>query len=286
MTRQHLPKQELERLSAYIDGEIHPREARKLEARLNSEPALREAYQALQAVASGMRALPQVRPPRSFILSPEIIGVKKHRSGYPALRLATVMAAFAFVALVGVDAFTTSFSGGLQTRSFDQIAAEAPAMAESETLGAAKSEASEPEALLEEQSADMLAGADAPEVDVEGEALAMAPQPEGTEQASPVEESMAAEQERLAEPQVVAPEAADSAQDELPPAYGATEQPPVDSMLNQLELEDDPDRATTFAQPERVINTASYWLRGFEIGLGGLTIILGALTFWTRKRSR
>ena len=286
MTKDHLPQQELERLSAYIDGEIHPREVRKLEARLKSDPALRQTYLALRAVAKGMRTLPQVRPPRTFILSPEIIGVQQHRSGYPVLRLATVLAAFAFVALVGVDAFTTNFSGGLQSSSLDRVAAEAPAMAESEALGAAKSEFTEPEALLEEEPADMLAGADVPTEDVEGEALAMAPQTEETQDASPVEEGIAIEQERAAEPQVVAPEIADSAQDEAPPTYSATEQPAVDSMMNQGELAEDPDHATTFAQPERVTNTATFWLRGFEIGLGGLTIILGALTFWARKRPR
>ena len=286
MSKDHLPQREFESLSAYIDGELRSRAARKLESRLKSDPVLRQTYLELRAVARGMRALPQVRPPRSFILSQEIIGVRQHRSAYPVLRLATVLAAFAFVALVGVDAIAPTFSGAMQARSLDQVAAEAPAMPESEALGAAKAESNEPEALLESQPAEMLAGAEAPAEEAEGEALAMAPEPEATQEAIPIEEDSAADQERAAESQAVGPEFADIPQDATPPTFSATEQPALDSMADQVESDEDLDQATTFTQPERGSSTANFWLRGVEIGLGGLTLFLGALTLWARKRSR
>ena len=102
----HLSPRDLERLSAYLDGECSSKEAAKLEARLQVEPRLRQALEELRATVGLMRALPEVPPPRSFALTPEMVGVKQRRA-YPALRLATALASIAFVTLIGLDALTT-----------------------------------------------------------------------------------------------------------------------------------------------------------------------------------
>jgi hypothetical protein len=227
-----------------------------------------------------------VEPPRSFILSHELVGVPQRRSSYPVLRLATTLAAFAFIALVGVDAVTTNFGGTRSSQSMDQVVAELPALAESEALGAAKIEALEPEAALESQPAEMLAGAEALAETVEGEALAMAPEPEQTSDAVVQEEGRAAEGERATEPEADAVPALESPQEDTAGTLSATEYPAQDLMENQLELSGDNDQVMTFAQPESGLSLRSTnpWLRGVEIGLGGLALLLGALTVWARKR--
>ncbi len=100
----HLSPRDLERLSAYLDGECSSKEAAKLESRLQLEPGLRQALEELRATAGLLHALPEVPPPRSFALTPEMVGLKQRRA-YPVLRLATALASIAFVALIGLDAF-------------------------------------------------------------------------------------------------------------------------------------------------------------------------------------
>jgi hypothetical protein len=57
-------------------------------------------------------------------------GIKERPRIYPVLRLATALAAFAFVALVGVDAITSfAIRGAMAPASEEQIAMEAPAPA-------------------------------------------------------------------------------------------------------------------------------------------------------------
>ncbi len=99
-----LPKRDLERLSAYLDGEISDKEAARLEARLEREPELGRALQELRATKSLLRSLPEVRPARDFRLTPEMVGERRRAPAYPALRLAAVLATFAFVLVVGLDA--------------------------------------------------------------------------------------------------------------------------------------------------------------------------------------
>ncbi|TFH37063.1 MAG: hypothetical protein E4G99_03480 [Anaerolineales bacterium] len=284
MSKDHLPLPELRRLSAYMDGELSPREARKVAARLESDPGLQQTLRELQVVARSLRSLPQVRPPRSFILSPAAVGVPLRAVSYPALRLATMIATFVFVAMIGVDIVSNPLSGASPSRSFDQVAAEAPAMAESETLGAAKIEPAAEEALQEQAAADMLAGAELPVLEADDQALAGAADTAAVGESGALEEGMLLEQTRTAEAQMAEPQAPAPAQDRALSTQSATEQPPPEAMANQLEFDEDLDRGTSFAQTGGTPSDARFWLRGFEIGLGGLVLILGALTLWARKR--
>jgi hypothetical protein len=103
----HLSPRDLERLSAYLDGELSRKEADNLDARLRREPDLRQALEELRSTATLLRALPEVPPPRDFALTAEMVGVSQRRP-YPVLRLATALASLAFVALVGLDAITSA----------------------------------------------------------------------------------------------------------------------------------------------------------------------------------
>jgi hypothetical protein len=102
----NLKSSDLKLLSAYVDGECSKRQAEKIESRLRAEPELRQALEELRATAALLRSLPEVKPPRSFALTPEMVGSRK-KQPYPVLRLATALAAIAFVAMVGLDALSS-----------------------------------------------------------------------------------------------------------------------------------------------------------------------------------
>jgi anti-sigma factor RsiW len=301
MSSDHLPQRELELLSAYIDGELKPGKARRLEARLRADARLREHLDKLQAVSRGMRALPQVKPPKSFILTPEMVGISPVRSGYPVLRLATALAAFAFVALVGVDLFTMTLSGAMPARSMDQVMAEAPAVAEPGFADAMKSEEAELEEEIDAAAVELLAEVEAPEEEAAGEGLALAEpaaeqedapaeglalaEPAAEQEDAPAEERMVGESEAPAEPQMAIPETTISPADEAPPTYSATLVPEADVLANQVEPAE-PLEVETFEQPERRSIPSIVWIRVVEAGLAILTLVLGGLTLRARKRSQ
>lgn len=90
-----LPRRDLERLSAYIDGDLSPREARALEERLRDDKGLRQALAELRAVVGAVRQLPSLRPPRNFTLPAD--AVRRPSAAYPTLRFATLVASALFV---------------------------------------------------------------------------------------------------------------------------------------------------------------------------------------------
>jgi anti-sigma factor RsiW len=284
MSLDHLPRRELEKLSAYLDGELKPRQARRVEARLQVDPNLQRALRELQAVSRHMRALPQTKLPRSFILTPEMVGAHQRRTGYPILRFATALAAFALVATVGIDLFSTTLSGAMSARSMDQVMAEAPAAVELELADAAKSEAVALDEEIEADTADTFAGAEAPAEEVAGEGLAVA-EPATEQEDTAAEERILGESEAPAEPQAAVPEMTVPAQEEMPLAYSATVLPEADAMANQIEPIE-PLESETFAQAETRSTPTGFWIRGIEAGLALLTLVLGALTIWARKQSR
>jgi anti-sigma factor RsiW len=122
-------ERDLERLSAFLDGQLPPGETAALEARLRQEAGLRETLNKLRQAKAALQSLPALRPPRSFTLTPEMAGVRPRRAGYPALRLATALATMAFLVVSGIDVVSRlpfPFAPG----------AAAPAPAEQLMLGA------------------------------------------------------------------------------------------------------------------------------------------------------
>ena len=114
------PDRDLELLSAYLDNELSPAERRKLERRLTDDPKLQATLAELRTVKTRLAALPKVKPPRNFTLTPAMAG----RPTRPAPRLlsvlnwATALAAVLFAVVIASD-----LSGGLRA---PQAAAPAP----------------------------------------------------------------------------------------------------------------------------------------------------------------
>jgi len=148
--------QDFDRLSAYLDNQLPDRDRAALEARLAAEPALRAALTELRLTVRALRALPMVKPPRSFTLTPAQVGGVRaaQRRGplFPILRLATGVSALALV-LVLAGALGSGFlaasvrqdttAGGAAevaqvtpTQADEEMAAPAEAPAPTETPAA------------------------------------------------------------------------------------------------------------------------------------------------------
>ena len=84
---------DVEKLSAYLDGQLKPSEVARLEARLKTDPELASVLQDLRETRGILRQLPQRRAPRNFTLTPKMVGQKPPLPRtYPVLRFATVLA--------------------------------------------------------------------------------------------------------------------------------------------------------------------------------------------------
>lgn len=102
MNVSQLSKRDLERLSAYLDGVLNPKQAEQLEARLAHDRSLQTALDELREAAWLLRSLPEVEPPRRFSLTPEMVGHRPSRA-YPAFKFATALLTAAFVFVLGFD---------------------------------------------------------------------------------------------------------------------------------------------------------------------------------------
>jgi hypothetical protein len=84
---------DVEKLSAYLDGQLKPSEIARLESRLKTDPELASILKDLRQTRGLLRRLPQRRAPRNFTLTPKMVGQKPPLPRtYPAFRFATVLA--------------------------------------------------------------------------------------------------------------------------------------------------------------------------------------------------
>jgi hypothetical protein len=105
MTEKIRPR-DWEALSAYLDGRLSPRERARLEARLQASADLRTALDELRRTRAVLRAAGKVRAPRSFTLTPAMLGEVSRTSPafglFSAMRLTAVLATALFLlVLVG-----------------------------------------------------------------------------------------------------------------------------------------------------------------------------------------
>jgi len=104
---------DVEKLSAYLDGQLKPSEKARLESRLQSDPEFASILKELRQTRGLLRQLPQRRAPRNFTLTPKMVGQKPPLPRtYPAFRFATVLAT-----LLLFFTFATNFMAPRLTRS-------------------------------------------------------------------------------------------------------------------------------------------------------------------------
>jgi hypothetical protein len=103
-----LSPRDVELLSAYLDGDLPPKEAEKLKARLRQEVLLRRRLDELRHTVAQLKGLPPVRAPRNFTLTPAMAGIKpRPQPLFNFFRFASAVAAVALVIVVGLDVATT-----------------------------------------------------------------------------------------------------------------------------------------------------------------------------------
>ncbi len=126
-----------ELISAYLDKRVSAEEREFFERHVASCANCRSQLEATRSMVAALRAMPAVKAPRSFVLPREVARPPRRSflSLYPALRLATVLAAAAFVVLFAGDLLISRSSG---TGALPAIPAVAPAPAALQAPGAAR----------------------------------------------------------------------------------------------------------------------------------------------------
>jgi hypothetical protein len=91
---------EYELLSAYLDDMLNEAERTALEARLASDDALRAELEALRNTVSLIQALPMLKAPRNFVLTPEMVKSRTEPGRVIRFPISTVMSAAASFVLI------------------------------------------------------------------------------------------------------------------------------------------------------------------------------------------
>lgn len=265
---QHLPRRDLERLSAYLDGELSSRERESLEARLTEEPRLRSALSELRSTVSMIRGLPAARAPRNYTLTPEVAGIREQSRGYPILQFATAIAAIAFLVVIGFDALSAQIGG----------------------LGAGAPQAFAPSALEEVAPTEALRLLEAP---AEEEAPEEAAPPAGAMDAANGEEGIAIQEHAEEEPETEELAEAEAPAEEEAAAAEEYRAAPTASLTPAPA-----PTATAVPSPAPTVAVATLpadggpgpgmaprtLLRLTEIGLAALLIALSVATYRMRPR--
>src|SRR5512139_3116963 len=128
MARQNDHNRAEELISAYLDKRVSAEEQEFFERHIASCADCRAQLEVTRSMVAALQAMPTLKAPRSFVLPREMAKQPRRSflSLYPALRLATVVAAMAFVVLFAGD-LLISRSSGASAPQFFPNAAPAPA---------------------------------------------------------------------------------------------------------------------------------------------------------------
>ena len=129
MARQNDHNRAEELISAYLDKRVSADEKDFFERHIASCADCRAQLEATRSMVAALRAMPVVKAPRSFVLPREMAKESRRSfiSLYPALRLATVVAALTFVVLFAGDLLINR-SGAIGASQSIPAAARAPAL--------------------------------------------------------------------------------------------------------------------------------------------------------------
>jgi len=100
-------QRDLELLSSYLDGQLSPSDAARLESRLKTDTQLASVLNDLRATRTLLRKLPARRAPRNFTLTRKMVGQNPPLPrAYPFFRLASALATLLFVFSFGLNSFS------------------------------------------------------------------------------------------------------------------------------------------------------------------------------------
>jgi hypothetical protein len=125
--KNNLSSRDWELLSSYIDGQLSNGKRAQLEARLQVNPDLRAALDDLTRTRAMLRSLPRVKVPRSFKLTPEMVGQREPRRLYPFFQLASALTSVMLVLVLLTDFLGFSIQaplGGMASQAPEPMASE------------------------------------------------------------------------------------------------------------------------------------------------------------------
>ena len=289
MNREQISRRDLERLSAYLDGQLENGETARLEARLREEESLRLELQELRVIAQTLGELPQLQPPRNFTLSaaakPRRASpstslrprrARSSRASYPLLQLGTAVATLSFLVVVGADVLLSrSLAAAPAAESFQAAplaAAPAEEAAKAEpALGAAVEATAEPLA-REAGAATAPTESEASQDQLEATASALGQNAEQEATEGAYADSYA-EEDRARDPELAG---------EL-----GTQQPEAEALARAAEASlpeaepvgaDQAPGTLGFRPPQSLFRAA-------EFGLGAAAVILAGFALWARRRA-
>lgn len=104
MNNERISARDYEEISAYLDNELAQEERRRFAARLQNEPELKEALEAIRRTRHILRSQPLMRAPRNYTLSRQMVAEKKSLFRFkwgikPAIQTASALASVVFAIL-------------------------------------------------------------------------------------------------------------------------------------------------------------------------------------------
>jgi hypothetical protein len=163
-----MKQRDIELLSSYLDGQLKPSEAARLESRLSADSNLRAVLDDLRSARGLLRQLPMRKAPRNFTLTPKMVGKNPPLPrSYPAFRFVTALASVLLFFTVSLNFLAPQLA---QPSAFgmggggapEVFSAEAPAA--EEALGVTEAPATEapaePSMQMVPAPTDMLSSAD------------------------------------------------------------------------------------------------------------------------------
>jgi hypothetical protein len=122
---------EWEDLSAYLDGQLSPKENARLEEKLQARADLSAALDELSQTRNLLRSQPPVRAPHNFLLTPKMVGERRAPARsfqlFPVMRLASVLALALFMLVLAGDLLSNGRQPGGMPVAFQSAQMPAPA---------------------------------------------------------------------------------------------------------------------------------------------------------------
>ena len=286
MARQndHIRAEEL--ISPYLDNRVTAEDKTFFERHTAVCPDCRAKLESTRAMLTALRSMPAMKAPHSFVLPRKMARQPRPSilTWYPALRLATVVAAIAFVIVFAGDLLTNSL-GGAAVHMAVPAAAPAPRVANQAPAAPA---ASATQVALAAPTQAPAAQPTAPPQPTEAPAAAptqsaqaaeSAPAAAGAAVMSTVTETAKITESRAPAPALGAAPEATSIAAATPEA---TRTPAAKPAADQAPPAAEQLRSTTATPPETpAINP----LRVIELALLGLVVVLGVVTLLIRRRT-
>ncbi len=279
MTRQADHNRAGDLISAYLDQQVTAEEKQFFERHLAACADCRAQLEATRSMVAALRAMPVVKAPRSFVLPREMAKQPKRSifAWYPALRLATALAALAFVVLFAGDLLISRSGSGGAVLSIP-AAAPAPQLEQSAEVRQAPA----PTVVAQSTSTGTPAPVASNYAATEPSVAAAPSMAAGAVAKSAPTETITLTDSAVVTLSMLTPTPAMTAVAAAQPTLAATPEPAAEAQAERSAASavEQPITTTVVAPAAPMIDL----LRVIELALLGLVIVLGAAMFIARRK--